>query len=1069
MSKAVPVSKYLDAIRRDVLAGNSTEHTHRPALKSLIEALHPDLVATNEPRRVSCGAPDFVISRSAAHGPLTIGYIEAKDVGTSLDALERSEQGRRYLNALENIVFTDYLTFRWYVRGQPRAEAKLTKDALTDFVPTAVGPSDVTRLFDGFVAQEPAPITQPQDLAERMARTTHLIRDVIVETFQAREASQTLRDLRQAFSEVLIPHIEVAPFADMFAQTLAYGLFAARANHDEVTPFRRQDAAWEIPRTNPFLQKLFATITGPDLDNEPFIGFADDLAQLLARTDMQAVLANFGARTRRRDPIVHFYETFLASYDPGLREKRGVYFTPEPVVAYIVNSVDGLLRERFGRRDGLAQTTGNSDAPPVLVLDPAVGTGTFLYAAVDLMRERFMERGDAGKWSGFVKNHVLPKLFGFELLMAPYAVAHLKLGLQMAGMDLPPEQRCHWHYDFGSEERLGVYLTNTLEEAAHKSELLLGSYISEEANAAAGIKRDLPIMVVIGNPPYSGHSENRGDWITDLVADYKRGVPGLDRPGQAKWLQDDYVKFIRFGEWRISQTGVGILGYITNHGYLDNPTFRGMRRHLIETFSDIYVLNLHGNRQKARHGPDGTQDRNVFDIEQGVAISLFVKSAECQGPATVHYAELWGGRSGKYEWLESHDLSSTEWQVLKPREPFHLFVPQGEELVPEYEEGWRIADIFSLEGDPPPAMVTTHDQFAISWTAAEAADKVERLLATGSEDEARVLWRLCSTTQWSYEAAKTALRSEDWRADIEPVAYRPFDRRFTVFNPHVAVHRRLRVMRHMRESDNLALVVPRRIGGGAWSHAMVSDAVTDDSYVSNRSSERGFVFPLYLEPAENELFAGPATRVPNLNPALISEMEAKLGLTFVLDRANNSEHTFGAEDVFDYLYAVLSAPSYRQRFEEYFRSDFPRVPITDDVRQFRKLAAVGSNLVALHLLRDERLAESITNYPLPGNNCVAAGHPRYLAEGAPDPLTGEPIDAGRVYINPPDPATAQGGQCFRGVSEAVWQFEIGAYQVCEKWLKDRRRKVLRPEDIAEYERIVVAINATLGSWPSWMH
>lgn len=645
------IKTYMRAVRADLTNGIATEHTYRPALKSFLESLDTGIVATNEPRRIECGAPDFSVAKKTPHGPLTLGYLEAKHVGEDLAATEKDSnranpatangrQLKRYRDALPNLIFTDYLEFRWYVNGARRGDpVRLAAlDGAGKPKPDAAGQTAVLALLENFLAHTAGEISKPKELAERMARLTRLIRDVVVDAFGKGMASSTLRGLHTAFQEVLVPDLSEQDFADMFSQTLAYGLFAARVQHRGPGPFQRQSAASLIPRTNPFLRRLFGDIAGPALDDEPFAGLVDDLAQLLHETDMAAVLADFGKREVKTDPVLHFYETFLAAYDPKLRKTRGVYYTPEPVVSYIVRSVDHILRTRFNLPGGLAdqatatyQTQGTQGnpvthtAPRVLILDPACGTGTFLYAVLDLIRSEFMKQNNAGRWSGFVREQLLPRLFGFELLMAPYAMAHLKLGMQLAAQDLPEAQRGDWAYDFGSGERLGVYLTNTLEEALKKSQLLLGQYISDEANAAAEIKKDRPIMVVLGNPPYSGHSANKGPWIRGLVEDYKRDYPDLNKPGQAKWLQDDYVKFIRFGQWRIRQTGQGILAFITNHGYLDNPTFRGMRQSLMETFDEIHILDLHGNSKKRERAPDGGPDENVFDIQQGVSIVLMVK------------------------------------------------------------------------------------------------------------------------------------------------------------------------------------------------------------------------------------------------------------------------------------------------------------------------------------------------------------------------------------------------------------------------------------------------------------
>ena len=698
-------TQYLAAIRNNLAQGDATEHTHRPALKAFLEAVGQGVTATNEPKRVQCGAPDYIVSRKSQHGPVTLGYIEAKDVGKPLDEIERSEQMKRYRSALPNLILTDYLEFRWYVGGDHRQSARLARVSKDSKIkPDQDGAKAVSDLLAAFLSQQAEPIHDPKALALRMARLTHVIRDMIVKAFENQAASATLRDLHQAFEKALIPDLPTPQFADMFAQTLAYGLFAARCNHHgRRGSFKRLGAASEIPKTNPFLRQLFETITGTALEEEPFVGFVDDLAQLLADTEIEAVLADFGKRTKRQDPVVHFYETFLAAYDPKLREARGVYYTPEPVVSYIVRSVDHLLKTRFGCPKGLADTATveyereeenggkpkkvKASAPRVLILDPACGTGTFLYTVIDHIREEFVRQGNAGMWSGYVKKHLLPRIFGFELLMAPYAVAHFKLGMQLAGHDLHPAQREKWAYDFSGDERLRVFLTNTLEEAERRAQMEFGFLrtLTEEANAAVRIKRELPILAVIGNPPYSGHSANRSwetkggkrirTFIGNLLQDYYTvdGQPLGER--NPKWLQDDYVKFLRFGQWRIERTGAGILAFITNHGYLDNPTFRGMRQQLMNAFTDIYVLDLHGNAKKKEKCPDGSKDENVFDIQQGVAIGIFVKEAGKAGPAKVRHADLWGLRESKYKGLSEKYVATTQWKASKPKTPFYLFVP----------------------------------------------------------------------------------------------------------------------------------------------------------------------------------------------------------------------------------------------------------------------------------------------------------------------------------------------------------------------------------------------------------
>ncbi|MBM3189520.1 MAG: DNA methyltransferase, partial [Chloroflexi bacterium] len=677
--------QYIKAIEQALQAGNATEHTHRPALKTLLEALAPGVIATNEPKRVQCGAPDYVVTRDA----LIVGYVEAKDVGRSLDEEERSEQLTRYRRSLDNLILSDYLQFRWYIGGERVQTARLAQVGLGGALkPDRDGIQAVTTLLHDFLARQPQAINTPRDLAVRLARLAHMIRDIIVEAFQKGQASTLLRGWREAFAKVLIAGLDeperTPEFADMFAQTLAYGLFTARIMDPSPATFSRTEAQRLIPRSNPFLRDFFYQITGPDMDDEPFSPFVDELIGVLAHTDMSAVLADFGRRTRQEDPVVHFYETFLAAYDPALREARGVYYTPEPVVSYIVRSVDHLLKTRFGCPQGLADASkvvapnydpslkvkgANTarktvESHKVLILDPACGTGTFLYAVIDHIRAQFMEQGNAGMWPGYVRNDLLPRLFGFELLMAPYAVAHFKLSLQLAGRDLPEGLRDRWAYQPAEGERLGVYLTNSLEEAHEWTGLpLFTQWVADETNAANEAKLHLPVLVVMGNPPYSYESMNTGEWITALVRDYYRvdGKPLDER--NPKGLQDDYVKFIRFAQWRVDQTGHGILAFVTNHGYLRNPTFRGMRQSLLRSFDELYILDLHGSTKRQETSADGGRDENVFDIQPGVAIAVLVKLPMHADDrlGRLYHADVYGRRQAKYEWLSSHALDTTGW------------------------------------------------------------------------------------------------------------------------------------------------------------------------------------------------------------------------------------------------------------------------------------------------------------------------------------------------------------------------------------------------------------------------
>ncbi len=1091
---------YVCALQDSLDHGDATEHTHRPALKTLLESAYPGVVATNEPSRIECGAPDLGVSRNS----VTVGYIEAKDVGVSLDDIERDsrranpatpngKQLKRYIQSLHNLVLTNYAEFRWYVDGKRLSIAHLADESVSGRISASqAGISETDEMLSAFMDRSPEPVFSPDDLALRMARLTHMVRGIVETGFARSEVSQDLRDLYEASKNALVPDLATSEFADMFAQTLAYGLFVARVNHP-TGAFRRQDAAYYIPHTNPFVRQLFSVIVGPSLDDEPFVSFVDDLASLLDRADMDAILSEFGSRTALQDPIMHFYETFLAAYDPAERERRGVYYTPEPVVSYIVRSVDYLLRQSLDCPDGLADysmtsyktleydeeddedKTVDRQAHRVLILDPACGTGSFLYAVIDHIREQYRADGNAGMWAGYVREHLLKRVFGFELLMAPYTMAHLKLGMQLAALDMPEEHRRDWAYEFGSGERLSIYLTNALDRVEIQQSQP-GPYrvIAEEANAATEIKRDLPIMVVLGNPPYSGHSANastRGGkptWIGELIESYKRVRDEMLGERNPKWLQDDYVKFIRFGQWRIQQTGAGILAFITNNGYLDNPTFRGMRQQLVDTFTDIYLFDLHGNAMKKECTPDGGPDHNVFDIQQGVSIALFVKQHGKSGPATVHHADLYGTREAKYRTLASSDVSTTNWERLEPRSPRYMFKPWDNELEEEYGQWQRITEVMPINSV---GVVTARDKLTIRWSPDEVR-QVATDFASLTPEAARSKYSLGRDAQdWKVHLAQADLK-ESGASDehIVPILYRPFDTRYTYYtgNSRGFICRpRSEVMRHILTGQNLGLITTRQTRD-LWSIMATNSIIAHKALAAY---DINYLFPLYAylpkqDSPENEKTQSrlnePMKREHNFSSKFIKSLGESLGLRFVDDGCGDLYKTFGPEDVLHYIYAVFHSTTYRNRYAQFLRTDFPRVPLTGDVDLFRVLSGLGRKLADVHLMESFVPNTSLVNYPVTGDNVVEKAHPKYFAPDDTPPGEDAPIERGRIYISANGTGRRQDkrGQYFEGIAPEVWESRIGGYQPLHKWLSDRKGRELTFSEREHYKLIIAALEAT---------
>jgi predicted helicase len=940
-----------------------------------------------------------------------------------------------------------------------------------------------------FVLQHREVITTSKDLAVRLADLARAIRDRIQTVLAIETEKGPLTKLMRAFQQALIHDLSSDDFADMYAQTIAYGLLSARVAHPA---HDTADAvATHIPVTNPFLKELMETFLhlggrkrkqrggdGIDFDE---LGVSE-VVELLDAANMEAVVRDFGDRNRDEDPVIHFYELFLKEYDAEKRMSRGVFYTPQPVVSYIVRSVHELLKTEFGLEDGLADTatwnemltrhkdlrppTGISLSEPfVKILDPATGTATFLVEVIDVIHstltakwkcQDLTEAQQQAAWNEYVPTNLLPRLHGFELMMAPYTIAHMKIGLKLYETG----------YRFGSNERARIYLTNSLEPPSDDGKQMTFAEwvpaLAHEAEAVNFIKRHVRFTVVIGNPPYARHSSNpnkdsKGEltFIGRLIENYKEGCPELGKPAQAKYLQDDYAKFLRLSEHLIVEAVAGALGLITNHGFLDNPTFRGVRNHLLLHFSSLDVLDLHGNANKKERSPDGSEDKNVFDIKQGVAILV-----GCRSPFAihegVHHGDLWGTRERKYQVLNQSTRKDLVTTRLQPRPPQYLLCRRDDTNEAEYMSYPSVRDVFSPNGDPAPGIVTTHDSFAVAFTREEIISNVETLLRTKNEAEARQYFRLCTQSQWDYARAKRELADGKWRKKIIPLYYRPFDIRFTVYDSNVAVHRRDRVTRHLIGGGNLALLTSRMTKGEKFKHVQVTRLVPEVICMSPMTSNNGFVFPLWLLPESSErrqeLF-GDGARL-NLGRDFLnlvcSALEAKPSGAFGVPQG------LTPEDIFQYAYAVLHSPGYRSRYMEFLTRDFPRLPLTANSELFLTLVKLGGELVALHLLESSRLDRPLTTY---------SGRANVEVEKIS-------FTHNTVWI---DNAQTRG---FRGVAEGVWEFHVGGYQVCEKWLKDRKGRTLSKDDIAHYQKIVVALSETIrlmgeidkvievhGGWP----
>lgn len=1020
------LKQYAKTIGEVARQGDAREESYYAALAALLQqsataAGSSNIHVTTLPKPTEAGNPDFRVWDGAHR---VVGYVEAKLPSQhNLDAIEAGEQLLRYRRTFPNLILTNFCEFRLYRDGLPVDRVVAAQPIVLQLgqTPPLENVDKLIDLLAQFFAFSLPQSFTAQALALQLAKRTRFLRDVVADQLRAEQQTQPgdLLGFYEAFQRFLIGALTLEEFADLHAQTVTYGLFAARTR--STSSFNRRLAFDAIPHTIGILRDVFKFISLGDLPQQ-IEWIVDDIAEVLAVADVNDILDRYYHEGKGSDPIVHFYETFLEAYDPDERERRGVFYTPEAAVAYIVRSLHQLLKTVFQRADGLA-------AENVTLLDPAAGTMTFLAFACQLAVQEFEQKYGAGGRDAFIRQHILKHFYAFELMMAPYAVGHLKIAFFLEELG----------HRLTSKERFQFYLTNTLEmEALEQTHLPGIASLAEESQLAGKVKAQQPILAILGNPPYSGHSTNKGAWIRGLIEDYKHldGKPLNEK--NPKWLQDDYVKFLRFAQWKIEQAGEGMVGMITNHSYLDNPTFRAMRYSLMQTFDDIYVLDLHGNALRRERTPAGGKDENVFDIQQGVAIVFLVKRGGAkQTLAAVHHAELWGERAAKYAWLTAHDVATTAWQTIQPRPEFYLFAPRDDVGLERYNQYVKVNDLFPVNSV---GIVTARDELTIRWTPDEVWQTVISFANLDTE-LARQAYQLGQDARdWKVALAQQDIkRSGLDRKKIVPMMYRPFDVRYTYYTGNSRGFHcmpRREVMSHLLARQNLALMTCRQLAQPGWTHAMVSNHITDDCMVSNRTKERGYVFPLYLypDPAQNDLFSqlAPKEKQPNLAANVVAALTAAYG------------QPPAPEAIFHYVYAVLYADAYREQYADFLRGDFPRIPFTADFDLFQELAALGARLAALHLLHAPELDPPLARFEGEGDSRVARN------EGQ-----GFRYDAGaaRVFINP--------AQHFAPVPPDLWEYQIGGYQVLEKWLKDRRDRRLTLEEIKTYCRVVTAIRRTL--------
>ncbi len=1017
------LEQYLKNLTNTSQRGDAREESYYKHLDTLIKQYAEiqnikNVDVTILPKKTEAGNPDFRIWDGKNH---ITGYIEAKDPSvTNLDYIEGTEQLERYCSTFPNVILTNFYEFRLYRDDQRIAQAMIGRPIIAKRLQIAPPVENIDKfkaLFEIFFSFSLPKVQTARSLAIELAKRTRFLRDEVIAVEMEENGSKGHKQIIgffEAFKKYLIGTLTKKQFADLYAQTITYGLFAARTRADG--EFNRRLAFDYIPHTIGILRDVFRFISLEDPPKSLQI-IVEDIAEILHVAEVNKILHEYYRTGKGRDPIIHFYETFLTTYDPEIRQHRGVYYTPEAVVGYIVRSIHAILKTHFGLADGLA-------CEDVKLLDPAGGTLTFPAEAIRLAADEFKEKYGEGGLHRWIKKHILADFYAFELMMAPYAIGHLKMGFIFDELG----------YKMTDDERFKLYLTNTLEMEEIKQIAIPGlSSLSEESHLAGKVKKEQPVLVVLGNPPYSGISANINKWTERLLKEDIDGtqsyykVDGQPLGEKKLWLQDDYVKFLRFAQWKIQTSGYGIVGMITNHGYLDNPTFRGMRQSLMKTFDEIYILDLHGNSLKKETTPAGGKDENVFDIRQGVAIALFIKNKKAK-ESKVFHLDKYGLREEKYEWLDKNEFNEKNYLEIKPVSPWYFFIPRNTSHIQQYLKWKKITEIFPVNNV---GIVTARDKFSIDFDKNILRNRIRQFRDLKVDNVLiKEGFKLKDTSTFKLDKFRKELaKDDDWQNYFKLITYRPFDIRHIYYSKWVIERPIYNTMRHMLE-ENIGIVARRQqLPDRACNYFYISENLISDGLIRSDNKGSESLFPLYTYPDENnkDLFNQHQTeKEPNIPPALFDKLSSHYGRKPT------------PEDILYYIYGVFYSNIYRETYAEFLKIDFPRVPFTADYNLFKKMGKFGKELADLHLLKSSALDPPVAK-------CHGSGDNDSIEK------INYKEDEKRIYINK--------DKYFEGITPEVWNYHIGGYQVLHKYLKDRKGRIM--DDAPRYCRIVTALSKTL--------
>jgi len=998
------LKKYLTDIADTTIQGDAREESYYPHLSNLVKVFSESIGKrkthiTILPKKTEAGNPDFRIW----DGQLNIvGYIEAKVPGADLDHVESSEQLKRYRDTFPNVILTDFYEFRLYRDGKFVEKTFIGRPFIAGKLkthPPVENEKDFLNLFDKFFSFSLPKVFSAETLAIELAKRTRFLKEEVIhqELEDEENDSNQVLGFYDAFQKYLIAGLTKEDFADLYAQTIAYGLFAARTR--TAGTFSRKLAYNFIPPTIGILKDVFQFISLGSLSSQMEV-IIDDIAAVLNAADISKILQDYYKKGKGQDPIIHFYETFLNKYDPKTREQRGVYYTPEPVVNYIVHSVNEILKTDFDKEDGFANTD-------VTVLDPAGGTLTFLAQAAKFAIEDFTEKHGEGHRANFIKDHILKNFYAFELMMAPYAIAHLKMSFLLD----------EYGYKMKDTDRFKLYLTNTLEIDDLEQTRIPGmASLSEESKQAALVKKKQPILAIMVNPPYSIASYNKSDFIEGIMDLYKEDVKDEKN---IQLLSDDYAKFIRFCHWKIDQVGKGVMGLITKNTYLNTSAFKGLRKKLLQSFDKVYVLNLHGKLYEK--APDGGKDQNVFDIRVGTAILIGVKTGKKKGTelAKLYYSELYGDRNTKYEYLEKHNISNTPFEKLNIDPTYFFFEKKNFNEVELYSSFWKVDEIINLINT---GVETRRDSITLQ-DSLELIKNVVRNFINFDIKTINDAYKTEDTRDWKTSQAKDDVIKNQDKNLYQKYLHKPFFYKYTFYTgkskgfmgtPANAI------MQHFILGDNLGLILKKRNTDTIYNHCFCTNTIADRNLLGGQS----YIFPLWIYEKEGGLFG--ASKKSNIRPEFEQTIEKQYRQKGLI------------ESIFYYIYALLYCPKYREGFAEQLQIDYPKIPFTADFKLFETLSDIGKALVELHLLTAKELSKPLIKFNGKGNNKVTAIDFRETDE--------------QLYINET--------QFFSGITKEMWEWEVGKNKPIQRWIKNSKDKELGLNETIEFGKICSAIKLT---------